>query len=234
MGDYDSSMTLYEWLPEHWSDPNRGNIPLAWCINPNLIETYPDIISYYYRTATKNDFFTADAGAAGYMNPSRIRPKYLHLFVQHNKNVFKLLDMTIAPMVQDWDEPTAMVKDAFTRFAPDGYGALLLDFHADSKNPKVIRCKPQVWKSMPIMEELNDACFCKDSKTRAEIIYNTIQTQGAAKPGFYLFRIVWTSPSEVIESMKILRDSHPDINFEVVDPYNFFALFKQHMQGTVK
>ena len=85
MADYDSATPLYQFLPKHWDDPNRGKIPLAWGINPNLIETYPDIVTYLYETATANDYFTADASAAGYMNPNRVQKEYLPLFVEHNQ-----------------------------------------------------------------------------------------------------------------------------------------------------
>ena len=116
MADYDSATPLYSFLPKHWDDPNRGKLPLAWGINPNLIEMYPDIITYLYETATPNDTFTADASAAGYMNPNRVRPEHLPLFAEHNKRFFRETGMTIAPMVLDWDEPSARVKDAFREF----------------------------------------------------------------------------------------------------------------------
>src|SRR5690606_16537646 len=37
MADYDSATPLYDFLPKHWNDSARGDIPLAWGINPNLI-----------------------------------------------------------------------------------------------------------------------------------------------------------------------------------------------------
>ena len=79
MADYDSATPLYEFLPNHWHNADRGKIPLAWGINPNLLETYPDLIAYFYSTASPADTFTADASAAGYMNPNRIRKEYLPL-----------------------------------------------------------------------------------------------------------------------------------------------------------
>ena len=63
MADYDSATPLYDFLPKFWNDPARGQLPLAWGINPNLIETYPDVIAHFYRTAPPNDFFTSDASA---------------------------------------------------------------------------------------------------------------------------------------------------------------------------
>src|SRR5437763_12384351 len=98
-----------------------------WGINPNLLETYPDLIAYFYETATPNDVFAADASAAGYMNPNRVRPEFLPLFVEHNQKFFREADMTIAPMVLDQDEPSPPVKDAFAQFAPDGLATIVQD-----------------------------------------------------------------------------------------------------------
>ena len=99
--------------------------PLAWGINPNLLETYPDLIAYFYETASTADTFTSDASAAGYINPNRIRKEYLPLFVRHNQTLFREADMTMAPMVLDQDQPSPDVKDAFQQFAPDGYATIV-------------------------------------------------------------------------------------------------------------
>ena len=133
MADYDSATPLYEFLPNHWHNADRGKIPLAWGINPNLLETYPDLIAYFYGTASPADTFTADASAAGYMNPNRVRKEYLPLFVPHNQQFFREADMTIAPMVLDWDQPSPEVKDAFRQFSPDGFATIVMDYAWDGR-----------------------------------------------------------------------------------------------------
>lgn len=223
MADYDSATPLYDFMPNHWDNPGRGKIPLAWGINPNLLETYPDVIEYFYRTATPNDFFTSDASAAGYMNPNRVKPEYLPLFVTHNKAFFERADMTIAPMVLDWDQPTDAVKDAFTQFAPDGFATIVMDMHGKGGTVP----KPHVWKGMPVTELLNDTCNFASPQQTADAMYNAIRKRGDAKPGFYFFRIVWTPPSSIIDSLDVLRKDHPEMEFEVIDPYTFFRLFKE-------
>lgn len=228
MADYDSATPLYDFLPKHWDDPKRGEIPLSWGINPNLIETYPDVISYFYSTATDNDHFTSDASAAGYFNPNRIQPQHLALFEKHNKKFFEATDMTIAPMVLDWDAPTAEVKDAFTTFAPDGYATIVMDLHGKGGALP----KAHVWKGMPVVELINDTCNFSSTKQTSDAIYAAITKRGNTKPGFYYFRIVWVPPSAVIDSLAIFRSEHPETEIEVVDPYNFFALFKKHNEQT--
>jgi len=38
MADYDSTYPLYAFVPDHWEDEERGKLPLAWGVDPNLIE----------------------------------------------------------------------------------------------------------------------------------------------------------------------------------------------------
>jgi hypothetical protein len=223
MADYDSATPLFDFLPEHWHDPGRGALPLAWGINPNLLECYPDLIAYRYATATPNDTFTSDASCAGYINPSRIAPQSLPLFVRHNQQLFREADMTIAPMVLDRDQPTPAVKDAFAQFAPDGYATIV----ADVLGGRGTYPPPQVWKGMPILELFNDTCNSKDPAHAANAMSAAIARFGGAKPGFFLFRHVWVSPTHVADSVAALKKAHPEWNVEVVDVRTLFALFKQ-------
>ena len=224
MADYDSATCLYEFLWKFWEDKNRGEIPFIWGLNPNLIETYPDIIEYFYSNLSDNDYFGSDASAAGYMNPNRILPEYMPLFIRHNQRFFRQLDMTIAPMVLDWDLPTSEVKDAFVQFSPDGMGTIIFDFHTS----KIGHQPPEVWNGMPVMELHNETGATEDYRKNAESILNHIQDAPSDQPSFFLFRIVWTSPGDVISSINLIKELRPDLNFEVLDPYTFNRLFKEY------
>ncbi len=221
MADYDSATPLYDFMPTHWDDPTRGTMPFVWGINPNLSESYPDIMQYLYNSKTENDFFAADASCAGYMNPNRIKPDYLPLFIEHNKKFYKQWDMSISPMVLDWDEPTNAVKDAFLQFSPDGFATIVIDFHdAGGKLPE-----PHVWKGMPVMELINSANHFPPEET-AKIMSEEIPSPQDGLPKYYFFRIVWTSPHKVIQAIDRLKLLRPELDIEVVDPYNFFHFFK--------
>lgn len=129
MCDYDSVLPLYEFLPELWSEKTRGSLPLAWGLNPNLVESYPDIIEYFYKTRSSLDFFVGDASAAGYFNPSRIRPEHWDVVIAHNRRFYEALDMSLSPMILDWVNPSHQVLDAFCQFSPDGVSSIICDFH---------------------------------------------------------------------------------------------------------
>lgn len=226
MADYDSTTPLYDFLPKFWDDANRGKVPLAWGINPNLLEAYPDLIAHFYRTLTPADTITADAGAAGYINPSRIRPENLSLFAEHNRRYFREADLTIAPMVLDWEIPSEAVKDAFVTFAPDGFGAMIWNMHTNSgRGPD-----PHVWKGMPVVNLLNHANEFPGPEKTASIIAEAIGEQAGGLPGFYFFRIVWTSPTQILAMLAELRRQHPGLNAEVVDVHTFYSLVRQQLE----
>lgn len=227
MADYDSATPLYQFLPNFWADPERGKIPLAWGINPNLIETYPDVIEYFYSTASENDYFTADASAAGYMNPNRVRNEYLPLFVRHNKRFFEMTDQTIAPMILDWSFPTPEVKDAFRKFSPDGIATIVYDFHATPHRHSPM--EPHVWKGMPVDDLINEGYNFETSDKAAQTFWNRIKRKKPGEPGFFLFRIVWASPGQVAGALNALKAAHPEQEIEIVDPYTYFTLLKRYL-----
>ena len=140
--------------------------------------------------------------------------------------------MSIAPMVIDFDEPTAGVKNAFAQFAPDGFGSHVWDVHnKGGKSPR-----PQVWKGMPILNIVNDASLIFDgagnflgSNHAADLLSGAISCRGSKEPGFYLFRIAWLNPANIMETLKTLKKKRPDLHIELLDPRSFFALYKKSL-----
>ncbi|MBO4548353.1 MAG: hypothetical protein J5758_03975, partial [Abditibacteriota bacterium] len=154
MADYDSATPLYDFLPEYWTDPKRGSIPFTWGVNPSLADTYPDIVDYIYETRCASDYIAADASCAGYFNPNRIPPERLPAFADHNRKYYDRYDMTLSPMVLDWDQPSGAVKDAFASFSPEGFATIVMDMHQEGGMSPEDHC----WKGMPVTTLENDLC----------------------------------------------------------------------------
>ena len=152
--------------------------------------------------------------------------EHLPLFVKHNQRFFREADMDIAPMVLDWDQPSPEVKDAFRQFAPIGFATIVMDLHGNGgKSPE-----PQVWKGMPVMELINDTCNYASAEQTADAMAHAFKARGNKFPNFYFFRIVWVNPTNIADTLAALHRKRPDLNFEVLDPHTFFALFKQSRQ----
>jgi hypothetical protein len=217
MGDYDSTHPVYRYLKNAWDDPRRGEIPFAWAINPNLVETYPDLIEYYYETATPNDYFVSDASAAGYFMPSRVPDELWPNMLKHNIEYFTRLDMSIAPMVLDNRLPDKDDLDMLVKFAPDGIGTVRQNqtfMHGDTAVTALLgggydKTDPE--KGAIALENVINAQFSK-SKSGASLC---------------MLRCVWTTPSIICQSLDLYREANPDKEVIVVDIYNYFELIKQ-------
>ncbi|MBM3493829.1 MAG: hypothetical protein FJX72_05840, partial [Armatimonadetes bacterium] len=63
-------------FPQLWADANRGKIPIGWTISPAAWLLMPDVMSYYYATATPNDAFLAAVSGIGYTYPDSYGARY--------------------------------------------------------------------------------------------------------------------------------------------------------------
>ena len=54
---------------EMWGNDIRGTVPIAWSVNPLLIELVPPLMDFYYSTTTENDTFVCGPSGTGYFNP---------------------------------------------------------------------------------------------------------------------------------------------------------------------
>ena len=232
MADYDSTYPLYRFLQDYWADPKRGEIPLAWGINPNLLDTYPDIIEYYYETATPNDYFTSDASCAGYINPSRVPDETWDIMIDHNIKYFNRADMTIAPMVLDQDRLDEQSLEAFYQFAPDGVSTIIIDQHRQGGS----QAPAAMYGDMPT-DRLDNSFPTNSVANSIKAVENVVKSgynrtlgSDASGSSLSLIRCVWTTPSYIIDVVEGYKAAHPDENVVVVDIYNYFNLLKQDLE----
>ena len=224
LADYDGAGPLWEYMFNGiWNDDNRGSIPVVWGINPNLIDKLPDIMQYIWSTKTDADWFGADASCAGYINPNRIQPQYLPLFVEHNKKYYDLCDISLSPMVLDQNQPSEAVKNAFMEFSPDGLATIVMNYHGGGSAPV-----NHVWNgTMPVFNLNNSVCgMGNQPEELAAGISKVIPKSSGTTPRYYMFRVIWVGPGKIINAVNQLRTLRPDLDIEVLDPYNFFHYFK--------
>lgn len=227
MGDYDSAYPLYKMLPNHWKDEARGELPLAWAINPNLLDAYPDVIEYFYKTATENDYFVSDAGAAGYFNPSRVPDELWPNMLAHNKAYFQRADMSIAPMILDRDRLSDQSLNMFSQFAPDGLATIIMPFGSGgSQAPNLL------YNETPATQAYNNFVVgdvdAAVSALRAGVD-DSLRNRVTCSSAIALFRCVWTNPSYIRDVVDAYQAAYPHENVVVVDIYNYFNLLRQDL-----
>jgi len=63
-------------FPTLWKDPVRGTVPIGWTLSPSAMLLIPDVVDYYYRTATDQDCFLGAVSGVGYTYPDLYGQRY--------------------------------------------------------------------------------------------------------------------------------------------------------------
>jgi len=63
-------------FPQLWKDRLRGSFPIGWTISPSAYMLIPDIVDYYYSTATPEDCFLGAVSGIGYTYPDSYGERY--------------------------------------------------------------------------------------------------------------------------------------------------------------
>jgi hypothetical protein len=219
-GDYDSPSWLYKAVAAFFSDPQRGQVPLGWAIDPNLADRAPQALAYAYRHATTNDFFIAGDSGAGYLNPRGLTerpdsklPPALDLWTEHCTRHYQRWGMTITGFMLDGSTTPSTPEEfaAYRGFSPDGCGNQL------ELVPRVISGVPTIreW-DMPRSAERTAAYMAEQAATATK------------EPRFLWARTILRPPSWHMTVSRLLRENYPKARVAVVDPYTFFGLIKEH------
>lgn len=59
-----------------WNTKYRGEYPISWTIATSLLDAGPQMLNYYYNTATEQDCFVSGPSGAGYINIEKFKELY--------------------------------------------------------------------------------------------------------------------------------------------------------------
>jgi hypothetical protein len=66
LSDGDNIQYCQHTMPRLWENKGRGVIPVNWTVSPGLADLGPQLLNYFYRTATPNDFLASGPSGLGY------------------------------------------------------------------------------------------------------------------------------------------------------------------------
>lgn len=237
MGDYDSVGSLYGKMVANWNNRFRGQIPLAWSFNPNLIDHYPDLIEYFYSTATENDYFVANVGGAGWYNPSRVEDteEQWEMWLDHHLKYFKMTDMSVSPDMWDFQPFSAMAEKYITQYATTGAGTLISNQLRLSSAPNANQpTKQHVAENGSVLDEISNRYDRNDPVKCALGWKIDIDKRDDNREGHATFmscRCVWSTPEYLIQCVSELQKLYPDKEIKVVDPYTYYRLLGESLEN---
>lgn len=222
VGDYDASSWVSQRTLSIWDDPNRGKLPLMWCISPVLAERVPHVIHNFRATATSNDYFAAADNGAGYIMPGMLQeprplsglPSGLAAWANHCKPYYDKWGLSITGFVIDGEAPGLNEEglDCYASFSPNGIVPQKMPMALLHRNMPVIRAD---W-------DINDG----DPKVAAKRLVERVKERSGMP--FHWFRNILKQPTWYCEVMDEVKAQ--DENIVLLDAPAFFELLRIYLK----
>lgn len=216
MGDYCDVGGIYNLLTAAWMDEGRGKIPLGWAISPVNMYLVPDLIDYFYRTRTENDFFITGPSGFGYNSPNALPPERRQDCLALSRLWLSRMNMTIAGFVIDNAPLSPEVERLCARFAPDGV--------ATNFDPGA-----HLTANVPFVHMKDTFVWDWDVEAGAAKIHALAESQverPGEEPCFLNLRCIYTEPDYLVAVTERIKRERPEYRYEVVDPYTWYYLFR--------
>ena len=234
-GDYDlvhpTMVALADWERSTWVNAGRGEIPLAWGINPGMEEEIPGIMTYLLARRSENDYLVAANSGAGYINPQGLSRRYRRQWLTRSARYYEKYGLTVQGFLlngRGYDLPPEWIA-RFAKLAPDGI--ISPDFEIVEAWPRLVGKTPFTGMTK---ETLGDSV--PGSAENVHVAYRRLLAED--RPPFLAIRSSFQSPKFLADvyaqiqaddvAGEIVGDDgavlHP--NYILVDPYTFFALLE--------
>jgi hypothetical protein len=210
-------------MPTIWDDPNRGKVPMMWCISPVLEKRVPMALEYQRETATPNDYFAAADNGAGYLMPGMLQepreisglPSGLDAWANHCKPYYQRWDLTITGFVIDGYAPGLNEKglDCYASFSPNGIVPQKVPPASLHGNMPVLRSDWDLVSNNPV--------------EAAGVAMDRIRDRGGFR--FHWFRHILKTPTWQIGVIEEMQRRNPKI--ELLDAPTFFELLRIDLQN---
>lgn len=222
VGDYDAASWVYQRVRDIWDDPNRGKVPMMWCISPMIDRRAPMAMDYIRKTATPNDYFAAADNGAGYLNPGMLQaprpesglPSGLDAWAGHCLPYYKRWGLTVTGFVIDGYAPGLNNAGlaCYARFSPNGI--------VPQKIPVA-----SLYGDMPVLRagwDVNQG----DPREAARVVLERIKKRPMIP--FHWFRNILKAPTWYVQLHEAVKAADPSI--EILDCPTFFELLRLYLK----
>ena len=207
---------------------DRGQTCINWTISPALVDVAPDIMNYYYDTATDKDCFVCGPSGLGYAMPVNTLDEEIEAknYVRDDNNFAKYvalsnryLERAGLRVVTIWDNLTPNQRDIYVKNAPYLHGLTVQMFTED-------------WESITsenggkLIKQLTP-CYCTTVEHFTKVLTREIGKWDQKAPMFIACQFsVWgnitvASVGEMEKQFKEMTDGR----FEFVRADDFFRMY---------
>jgi hypothetical protein len=226
VGDYDSAAWVANTLRARWDHDQRGSVPMAWAVNPNLVDRIAPFFEYAYRTRTSSDHFVAGDSGAGYLNPTALldgpegsgMPSLPHVWQAHCEGYYRRFGLRFTGFLINGLSGviTAEAERLYIPFSVDGvvnqYDCNHAPLHLEDNMPAFVL-------QADLEGDIGRDCALIDSRASRDGV------------GFLVFRSILRDPGYYVELNSALAREEPDLAYAFCTPAELAYLARQHLGG---
>jgi len=217
-------------FPQLWQGKLRGQFAIGWTISPSASVLIPDVVDYYYRTATPNDCFLGAVSGVGYTYPDLYGQRFREPDRQRVYDEF--LDQT-ATYMQRCDLKGLWVMNATRPEIISRYAERIRFLEAlfPDYGRRVVGAEEATYPTARNVPVFHAVTAWRMEATReervAELVADVRRMTPAQRPAFlHLFVLNWFADLPLLQ--EVLKELGPD--YIAVRPDHLAALWRQDMQ----
>ena len=227
LSDGDNIQYCQHSMPVLWDNKKRGTVPVNWTVSPGLADLGPQLLNYYYKTATLNDFFASGPSGLGYaLIYDALNHKWNNTggvsfdsYAQLTQNYIEKCGLRLITI---WDQVNEKQMDSYATYCRYLYGATQQDWQ--KQKGKI----PTFVKQNKLAFLPNYPCYAGSTDAIVNMNRDTIAGFDGTHPVFLTVQgISWQMgpDSLVVIKEKLEKLSHGNIVFCRGD--HFFSLYNE-------
>ena len=223
MMDFDGTSWANQIPTAMYADPNRGKLPLNWCINPIIHCRIPQSMRYLYENRTPQDYFGFASNGVGYLNPmaltnrlGRVKESGIPRYEAFARDYYRRYAIEYNPYyaTREFVSPWIQMASRLDK----GFG-----FSQGYIPQQLVNGVPATF--VPFFHVSQGREFDAEMLR----VFADSEKLAGRSPLFKIYRLVVFTPSMVTHGVDEARKTHPNAKVEIVDLRNFFALLKRRL-----
>ena len=210
-----------------WDDPNRGKLPLMWCVTPIIEQRAPHVLHHWRKSASPNDYFAAGDNGAGYTSVGQLQkprlsgvPDGCRAWAEHCKPYYEKWGLSVTGFI-------------INTFAPPMGDRLLDAFQSFSYNGIVPNgdglTQARLYKGMPVLKSVTSLTNPNPQSNKKMTLDECAQTIARSVKNrqpfhFHWYRAINMSPTWYVELMERVHKLNP--NIVLLDTPAYFELLR--------
>ncbi|MDR0883603.1 MAG: discoidin domain-containing protein [Oscillospiraceae bacterium] len=207
-----------------WGDAARGSVPVGWTFSPLMLDAGPQVLNWYYQTATPNDVLVCGPSGAGYSTSFQWpNEKFIQNYGAMTNDYFEKTGINIITV---WHELTGPRADSYTAAMPSVLG-LTTQGLSGLRIRHTASDVPVLWLGSDSLPNLAGLSY-ESGMGNFERVLTDVANKSQSKAQFYAAQgDVWhTSYSDFVQLKDNLDQAYPG-RFEFVRPDHFFMLLNE-------